>query len=84
MASNTPYRYFIFPTVVLLTLLSGAVSLLLASEPNLTEQQRRVLESSSSTWLMGTGTIFGLLGGCSNNHSKQKLSSMSTQSKKDE
>lgn len=70
MQSNRSGTAFIFPTVVALTIISGATSFILASEPNPTDQQRRIIESTSNTWLMGTGTIFGLLGGCSSSTSK--------------
>ncbi|WP_200817645.1 hypothetical protein [Calothrix rhizosoleniae] len=53
----------IFSTVVGLTLLSGSTSVLLACQPDLSESQKRILENTSNTWLMGTGAIFGLLGG---------------------
>jgi hypothetical protein len=52
----------VFSIVVFLTILSGLVSFSLASEPMLNEHQRRILENSTTTWLMGTTTIFGLLG----------------------
>jgi hypothetical protein len=55
---------FVFLTVVLLTVLSGLISLSLSSESTLNEHQKRILENSNTTWLMGTGTIFGLLGSC--------------------
>lgn len=72
MRSNRSGIVFIFPTVVALTLISGAASLMLASEPHLNEQQKRILDNTSNTWLMGTGTIFGLLGSCSQRSSKHK------------
>jgi hypothetical protein len=53
----------VFFTVVSLTLLSGGTSLWLASQENLSTQQNRVFESTSTTWQMGTGIVFGLLGG---------------------
>lgn len=53
----------IFSTVVGLTILSGATSVVLASQTSISESQKRILENTSNTWLMGTGAIFGLLGG---------------------
>jgi hypothetical protein len=52
----------IFLTVVCLTLLSGGGSFCLASKDNLSPQQNRVFESCNTTWNMGIGAIFGLLG----------------------
>lgn len=83
MTSNNHYRTLIFPTVVLLTLLSGATSIVLSAQPNLTEQQRRVLENSSNTWLMGTGTIFGLLGGCTGSALNRYLDRSDSQPEED-
>lgn len=53
----------IFVTVVSLTLLSGGVSLYLASQEQLSPQQSRVFEMASATWQTGIGAVFGLLGG---------------------
>ncbi|MBV8888007.1 MAG: hypothetical protein JO235_28970 [Chroococcidiopsidaceae cyanobacterium CP_BM_RX_35] len=53
----------VFFTVVSLTLLSGGTSLWLASQPQLSSEQNRIFESCSTTWQLGTGAIFGLLGG---------------------
>jgi hypothetical protein len=53
----------IFSTVASITLLSGGASVWLASQPPVSTQQDRILETSTSTWLTGTGAIFGLLGG---------------------
>jgi hypothetical protein len=53
----------IFSTVASITLLSGGASVWLASQPPVSAQQDRILETSTSTWLTGTGAIFGLLGG---------------------
>lgn len=65
MQTHKPGITFIFSTVVVLTLISGITSLFLSFKVDLTDQQKRILESTSNTWLMGTGTIFGLLGSCS-------------------
>lgn len=54
----------VFFTVVILTTLSGSTSLWLASSHDtLSEHQDRLFETSSSTWQMGVGAVFGLLGG---------------------
>ena len=52
----------IFATVLLLTLGSGGTALHLASHPNPTEAQERILEGAMNTWQMGTLTLIGLLG----------------------
>jgi hypothetical protein len=52
----------VFLTVVCLTLLSGGTSLWLASKGNLSSQENRVFENCNTTWNMGIGAIFGLLG----------------------
>lgn len=52
----------VFFTVVFLTLLSGASSLWLSSKGNLSPEQTRVFETCNTTWNMGIGAIFGLLG----------------------
>ena len=58
----TPAFQQVFFTVVCFTLLSGGVSLWLAGKDNLSSQQNRVFETCSTTWNMGIGVIFGLLG----------------------
>ncbi len=52
----------VFFIVLFLTMLSGGTSVWLASQPNLSEYQIRVLENSTATWQTGIGAIFGLLG----------------------
>lgn len=52
----------IFLTVVALTLLSGSGSFWLSTKDNLSPQQNRVFETCNTTWNMGIGAIFGLLG----------------------
>ncbi|MEM0979519.1 MAG: hypothetical protein AAGH78_04505 [Cyanobacteria bacterium P01_H01_bin.58] len=52
----------VFFTVVFLTLLSGGTSLTLAAQKNLSPHQDRIFESFTTTWQMGVGAIFGLLG----------------------
>ncbi|MGB7444722.1 MAG: hypothetical protein WA919_26950 [Coleofasciculaceae cyanobacterium] len=52
----------VFFTVVCFTLLSGGISLRLAEKDNLSPQQSRVFETCNTTWNMGIGAIFGLLG----------------------
>jgi hypothetical protein len=53
---------YVFFTAVSLTLLSGGYSVYLASQGNLTPEQNRVFETCNTTWNMGIGAIFGLLG----------------------
>lgn len=62
----------VFFTVVSLTILSGGTSLLLASQEQLSPQQKRVFETSSATWQMGIEAISGLLGGKATNFFHQK------------
>jgi Na+-driven multidrug efflux pump len=52
----------VFFTVVAFTLLSGGGAITLASQANLTPEQTRILETLDTTWKIGIGTIFGLLG----------------------
>ncbi|MEW6494238.1 MAG: hypothetical protein AB1589_17260 [Cyanobacteriota bacterium] len=52
----------IFFTVVCFTLLSGGASFWFAAKDNLSPQQNRVFENCNTTWNMGIGAIFGLLG----------------------
>ena len=52
----------VFFTVVFLTLLSGGTSLTLAAQRDLSPHQDRIFESATTTWQMGVGAIFGLLG----------------------
>lgn len=52
----------IFCTVICFTLLSGGASFWLAGKDNLSSQQNRVFETCNTTWNMGIGAIFGLLG----------------------
>jgi hypothetical protein len=59
-ASNT-FR-LVFSTALGITLLCGGVSCWLASSEHLNPQQSRIFETSSATWQMGVGAIFGLLG----------------------
>jgi hypothetical protein len=58
----TPVFQEIFCTVVCFTLLSGGASFWLAAKDNLSPQQIRVFENCNTTWNMGIGAIFGLLG----------------------
>lgn len=53
----------VFLTVVGITLLSGVTAFWIAGQISPTESQKGMLETTQSTWLMGTGAIFGLLGG---------------------
>lgn len=52
----------VFFTTTSLTLLSGFCSIWLATSGNLSPQQVRVFETCNTTWNMGIGAIFGLLG----------------------
>lgn len=52
----------IFCTVICFTLLSGGASFWLATKDSLSPQQNRVFETCNTTWNMGIGAIFGLLG----------------------
>ena len=52
----------VFFTVVCFTLLSGGVSLWLASQNGLSPEQIRLFETCNITWNTGIGVIFGLLG----------------------
>lgn len=58
----TPAFHEIFCTVICFTLLSGGGSFWLAAKDNLSPQQNRVFETCNTTWNMGIGAIFGLLG----------------------
>jgi len=52
----------VFFTVVCFTFLSGGTSFWLAGKDNLSAQQIRVFETCNTTWNMGIGAIFGVLG----------------------
>ncbi len=58
----TPAFRMVFVTVVALTLLSGGGSVWMAAQPSLTPPQSRLFENLTTTWQMGIGAIFGLLG----------------------
>ncbi len=53
----------VFSSVLLLTLISGGISLWLAGKENPSEQQKPIFETTTMTWNMGVGVIFGLLEG---------------------
>jgi hypothetical protein len=53
----------VFFTTVFLTILSGGGSFWLSQNPKLTPNQTRIFETLNTTWNMGIGAIFGLLGG---------------------
>ncbi len=53
----------VFLTVLFLTLVSGITSLYIAQNKTLSEEQKRIFETTTITWNIGVGTIFGLLGG---------------------
>lgn len=52
----------VFFTAVCFTLLSGGTTIWLSTEDDLSPQQTRVFETCNTTWNMGIGAIFGLLG----------------------
>jgi len=52
----------IFFTVVTLTLLSGVGAITLSAQSNPSSQQNRIFEICNTTWNLGIGAIFGLLG----------------------
>ena len=52
----------VFFTVVGFTLLSGGGSFWLAGKETLSPEQTRIFETCNTTWNMGIGAIFGLLG----------------------
>ncbi len=58
----TPAFHQVFFTVVCLTLLSGGGSFWLSEKENLSPEQTRIFETCNTTWNMGIGAIFGLLG----------------------
>jgi hypothetical protein len=63
----------VFFTVVALTLLSGGASIWLSGQDNLSSQESRIFEICNTTWNMGIGAIFGLLGGRDANSPNQRL-----------
>lgn len=62
----SPAFILIFSTVLSLTFASGGTSLWLASQPQLSDYQVRIMEDSSRTWHTGIGVLFGLLGSKAN------------------
>jgi hypothetical protein len=58
----SPAFLLIFSTVLGLTAISGGTSLWLASQPNLSEHQVKILEDNRSNCDDGFKVIFGLLG----------------------
>lgn len=52
----------VFVSVICFTLLSGGVCVSLGTKDSLSSQQVRIFESCNTTWNMGVGAIFGLLG----------------------
>lgn len=58
----SPAFRLIFSTVLVLTATSGGMSLWLASQPNLSEYQVKILEDNRSHCNDGIKVIFGLLG----------------------
>jgi hypothetical protein len=58
----TSAKFKTFFSTVCFTLLSGGASFWLAAKDNLSPQQIRVFETCNTTWNMGIGAIFGVLG----------------------
>ncbi|MBF1999156.1 MAG: hypothetical protein IGS50_16790 [Synechococcales cyanobacterium C42_A2020_086] len=52
----------VFFTTTGFTLLSGGCSVWLSANDSLSSHQTRVFETCNTTWNMGIGAIFGLLG----------------------
>jgi hypothetical protein len=52
----------VFVTTTSFTLLSGGCSVWLSGHDSLSSHQTRVFETCNTTWNMGIGAIFGLLG----------------------
>jgi hypothetical protein len=52
----------VFFTTTSFTLLSGGCSVWLSGNIDLSPQRTRVFETCNTTWNMGIGAIFGLLG----------------------
>lgn len=52
----------VFCTTTSFTLLSGGCSIWLSTNNSLSPHQTRVFETCNTTWNMGIGAIFGLLG----------------------
>ncbi|HEY9626669.1 MAG: hypothetical protein HY785_03935 [Oscillatoriophycideae cyanobacterium NC_groundwater_1537_Pr4_S-0.65um_50_18] len=59
MKSN--FQHVLF-TAICFTFLAGGASLWLSSKEDLSPERTRVFETCDTTWKMGIGAIFGLLG----------------------
>ena len=60
---QSPSRFqYVFATVIFFTSLSGGVSFWISTVERPSSQQVRIFETCNSTWNMGVGAIFGLLG----------------------
>ena len=59
---STSYFQQVFFATIFLTLLSGSCSIWLSSQKILSTEQTRVFEICNTTWNMGIGAVFGLLG----------------------
>ncbi|NJK66556.1 MAG: hypothetical protein HC941_08460 [Microcoleus sp. SU_5_3] len=57
-----PAFQLVFFSVICFTLLSGGGCVLLGTKDSLSPQQVRIFESCNTTWNMGVGAVFGLLG----------------------
>ena len=53
----------IFSAVVCFTLLGGSGSVWYSTKDSLSPQQVRVFETCNTTWNLGIGAIFGMVGG---------------------
>jgi hypothetical protein len=62
----------VFFAVIFFTLLSGCSSIWLASQKTLSKEQSRIFETCNTTWNMGIGAIFGLLGSKATNFISSK------------
>lgn len=62
MNNITPAFQQVFFTVVCFTLLSGGASVWYSTKDSLSPQQVRVFETCNTTWNLGIGAIFGLIG----------------------
>jgi hypothetical protein len=64
MKLNITFAFaLVLSCALFLTLLSGCVSLWLAAQIDLSNQQIALFDNCTATWQMGVGSIFGLLGG---------------------
>lgn len=57
----------IFLTVLCLTFSSGGTAVYLANQPNISEQQVRILDSALAMWTAGSTAMIGMLSSSANN-----------------